>query len=317
LANPSLAMSVVVVTPGGCADVRRLLRHLRAQTAREQLELVLVAPATPRDLAEVEGVFGQVRVVEDSLRTVVAGRVAGIRQASAPVVALTEEHSYPDPDWAAALIQAHRGPWAVVGPAMGNANPDRTTSWASFVVLYGKWMIPSTSGVVDDLPGHNSSYKRDLLLQYGDDLEKWVEFEYSLHQDLRARGYQLYQAASARTYHRNVTLPVSWFREQFYTGRIFAGVRAARWPLPQRLLYIVGSPMIPLVRLGRCLNEIRRRGLQDHLLPRVLPTMILGLVVTTLGEVVGYAVGQGRTSETLTDLELYRERHTYPTPTSR
>ena len=45
---------------------------------------------------------------------------------------------------------------------------------------------------VDYLPGHNSSYKRDVLLGYGDRLESMMESETVLHWDLRAKGHRLY-----------------------------------------------------------------------------------------------------------------------------
>lgn len=61
-------------------------------------------------------------------------RAAGIRQANAPVVAFVEDHSYPDPDWAERLIEAHRKLWAAVGPVMMvNANPATMISWPIFL----------------------------------------------------------------------------------------------------------------------------------------------------------------------------------------
>ena len=44
------------------------------------------------------------------------------------VVAFGEEHCFPEPGWAQALIDAHREDYAAVGPAMHNANPDTIVS---------------------------------------------------------------------------------------------------------------------------------------------------------------------------------------------
>ena len=101
-------------------------------------------------------------------------RVAGIRKARAPLVVLLEDHSFPAEGWAEALIRAHAGPWSAVGPAVGLANLHCMKAWANYLIQYSPWMKPAQSGVIDDLPGHNSSYKKELLLGYGDDLESMM-----------------------------------------------------------------------------------------------------------------------------------------------
>jgi hypothetical protein len=156
------------------------------------------------------------------------GNAAGVRHASAPVVALAEDHSYPDPDWAAALIGAHRHAWAAVGPAVRNANPKSVTSWADFLIAYGPWSEPATAGEVEHLPGHNSSYKRAILLDYGPELEAMLGAESVLHWDLRARGSRLYLEPKAKIAHLNFGLLSSLARAQFHGGRLLAAVRAQR-----------------------------------------------------------------------------------------
>ena len=113
--------------------------------------------------------FSSVKVVPiDSAASVARANAAGIRAATSSVVALTEDHSFPDPEWAENLIKAHEQPWAAVGPAVRNANPATAVSWADFFIGYGPWAEPISAGTVDFLPGHNSSYKRAVLLEYED-----------------------------------------------------------------------------------------------------------------------------------------------------
>ena len=70
------------------------------------------ASALGLDQAELAGFF-RVQVVEaDPIRSGAAARAAGICQATAPVVALGEDHSFPDPDWAAG---SHCRPPAALG----------------------------------------------------------------------------------------------------------------------------------------------------------------------------------------------------------
>jgi hypothetical protein len=44
------------------------------------------------------------------------------------VVALAGDHSYPDPDWAAALMGVHQNPWAAVIPPLPCFQPLLTSA---------------------------------------------------------------------------------------------------------------------------------------------------------------------------------------------
>jgi hypothetical protein len=162
--------------------------------------------------------------------------------------------------------------------------------------------------VTDHLPGHNSSYKRAILLDYGTELEAMLESESVLHWDLRAKGYQLYLEPAAEISHLNFGLLSSWIQAQFYNGRLFAATRARRWSPLQRLFYTGGAPLIPVVRFRRILQQLRS-GRRRNLPPGVLPTLILGLVVSAVGEMMGYALGAGDAKQKLSNFEFHRIRH--------
>jgi GT2 family glycosyltransferase len=306
-------MSVVLLTPKGYETIRRTIGHLREQTVRDRLEIVIVAPAAPEldlDRGELAD-FGGVQVVETGpMVSAAAARVAGIRRATAAIVALGEDHSFPDPDWAAALIAAHRQPWAVVGPTVANANPDTVISWANHLVEYGPWMDPASPGPVDFLPGHNSAYKRAVLLDYGPALEAMLEAECLLHQDFRSRGYQVYFEPRARTRHLNYSRPFSWMPSHFHGSRIFAAARAryGGWRAWQRLVYGGGAVLIPLVRLRRIWAGTRTVLGRGRFL-RLLPALSAVLLVSAAGEMAGYVTGPGRSMAKLTRLEFHRTRY--------
>jgi hypothetical protein len=308
--GPSLQLSVVIVTPDGYPTIRKTIRHLRAQTVLDALELVIVAPSRA-DIEEYEPelrCFPRVRIVEiGALRTTGSARAAGIRAATAPLVVLSEDHCYPEPGWAGALIQAHRQPWAAVGPAFGNANPESLISWAGAFVNLSRWLAPVTSRVVDDLPGRNCSYKRALLLEFGDQLEAMLDAESEMHASLRARGYALYLESAARTNHRNISEIKAFIDEQFLVGRLFGGARARSWSPAQRVLRIGAAPLVPWVRLRRIVPDIRRAGRERALLPHVLPALVLGLVAHALGETAGFARGIGDADVRISRLEFHRE----------
>jgi len=305
-------MSVVIVTPDRYETIRKTVQHLRAQTVSDRLELVIVAPSAGQlglDDRELKDFF-QFRVVEvGAISSIARAYAAGIRQASAPVVVLSEDHSFPETRWAEALIERHREPWAVVGPAVRNANPDGLISWADFLLGYGAWLDPAPGGEIDHLPGHNSSYKRAILLDYDSELEALLEAECVLHWDLLSRGYRFYLEAAAKTAHLNFGRVSPWIPYLVQAGRVFAAARARRWPLRRRMLYAGGAPLIPFVRLWRIRSDIRRPGRPAHLWPRVVPALLMGLTLDAVGQALGYAFGAGSAGQKLSSFEFHRDRH--------
>jgi hypothetical protein len=300
------AMSVIIATER-FETIRKTIQHLHAQTMRDQLEIVIAAP-TAEALAfnpeEVEGFFG-VRVVEVGSITVLPwARATAIRHASAPIVAMAESHSFPSPGWAEALLDAHRGPWAVVGPVFTNANPASALSRSNLVADYGKWMSHAAAGELSDLPGRNIAYKRAVLQEYDTELEAMMEVETIFHWELRRKGHRFYLEPRATTAHVNVSLPWPWLVERFNAGRWFAGARSWRWPLVRRLLYAAGSPLIPLIRMRRTLLDIRQAR-QGYLL-RILPALFVGLIVGAGGEMLGYVLGAGPAKRFVSQIELYK-----------
>src|SRR5262245_17315651 len=112
-------LSVVLATRERYSSIRKTISCLRAQTACEQIELVIVAPSwSGLDLDERQvNDFGDYQVVEiGRFESIGRANAEGIRHAKAPVVALAEDHCFPDPQWAERLIASHQGPWSAIGP---------------------------------------------------------------------------------------------------------------------------------------------------------------------------------------------------------
>lgn len=306
------ALSVVLATPDDYESLHLTMRYLRAQTVRERLEIILVGPtedvirAPASDLA---GFWGHQRIAVGPVTSISRANAAAVRRARAPLVALAEDHCFPEAGWAAALIAAHEGPWAVVGPAIRNANPATVVSWCDFVVGYGPWMDPVEAGPAPFLPGHNSCYKKAILLEYGTRLEDMLEAETVMHFDLRRRGHRLSLAPTARAAHTNFALIASWLPVMYHQGRVFGASRAREWGAGRRLLYAGASPLIPAVRLWRCLREMRRLGRAAPSPVRLAPMLALGLVMDGAGQMMGYLFGAGRSVERVARYEFHRFRH--------
>lgn len=302
-------MSVVLVTPGGLEPVRATLACLRAQTVRERLEVVLVGPGlTPSsaDAAALEQLGSTVLVETGGPTTTAAGLAAGVRRSTAPLVAFTEEHSAPQPEWAERLIAAHDGPWAVVGPAIVLLNPETRTGRADYVLAFGRWAPQAPPGPAAELPGHNSAYKREVLLSLGPELEPALAVETVLHWRLRSEGARLLFEPAARTGHLLASSFRRWLRVRFERGRILAARRGSAFSPARRALYVAGSPLIPLVRLGRLTRELPRGASWRDYGLGVLAVATVGAVLEAAGEAAGYARGAGTAERRLSEYELRR-----------
>ncbi len=306
------ALSAVILVRGGFDAVEVITRQLATQALRDQIEVIYVSP-TPLAVpdAAVRPFWGHQVVLEPDQRVSGPARAAGVQQARADVVVFVEDHCFPTRGWADALLRAHEQPWAVVGPAILNANPRTVLSWANLLIEYGPWLSPCERGACDHAPGHNSAYKRSLLLEYGDDLADMLDAESVLHWDLRRRGFGVAMEPDARSRHLNFALFVPSLAVRYFGGRLFASSRSRSWRIGRRLAYALAAPLIPLVRFSRLRGQAAR--LADSRPRRgLLPLAFLLLIVDALGEAAGYALGAGSSGSKMRDLEFDRTRYLAP-----
>ena len=93
---------------------------------------------------------------------------------------------------------------------------------------------------------------------------------------------------------------------QYQNGRSFAGNRALAWGPLRRAVYALGTVLLPPLRMWRVL----RRSAPD-MTGRVLPLTFAMLIAASLGELVGYLLGPGRSMNRLSAYELQRDRWVY------
>jgi GT2 family glycosyltransferase len=307
-------MSIVLVVYGESHSLRLVLDRLRLQTAAPVLECVLVATSKekPAILSQAGALSGlaAIKVMEmNTIESAGRAKAAGIAAASAPLVALLEDHSLPESDWAELLIRAHEtSDYAAVAPVIKNANPGTAASWGCFLVYYGQDMFARSQDELKHLPGNHSCYRRNILLEYKSRLPDLLEAEFVLHQDLRTRGFRLFQDPGACAFHINHPRLRSSLEEYVLSSRVFATERAAKWKLTRRVSYVFGSPMIPFVRLLRIAKYIRKAGLDLGSLSRAAPAVFLILCSGAAGEMMGYAFGAGNARAGLRRFESERHR---------
>ena len=304
------ALAVVLTTRSGWEPVEATLRCLAAQTVADRIELVLVALTSeppgepPADVARLAG--HQVVALPDA-GSVAEANAAGALVSQAPVIAFGEDHSFPLPEWAEALLARHEEPWAVVGPLVRNANPRTATSWADFLLGYAPFAEGGSGGEAAESPGHNSSYKRALLERHAGELVAAMTAEWLFHGRLRAQGERIYLEPCAITRHVNFALPRVFLATKFSAARSGTVVRARGWPWPRRLVYCGGSVILPALRGLRLLRGLSPAQRATVPLARTAPMLLAGLIVDAAGQAAGFVSGASGPAQDA-DLELERVR---------
>jgi hypothetical protein len=294
--NKQPDLSVVILAPRGYGHIRKVVQSLGQQSAANNLELVIVAPSNEQ-LALVSDdlePFLNHQVLRISLMdTPGQGKAAGVLKANAPIVGFLEDHTFPASGWAEALIRTHRQDCAAVGPVIRNANPETKVSWSHFLLFFSQWLEPIPAGEVDSINWNSSSYKLNLLLEFGPELPRLLRTENNLQGELRKKGHRILIEPDAVIYHYNFSRLMPWFLELLNVGLVFANGRSLKWGILRRLGYCLGSPLIPLIRLARILPRARRAGLNARILWGIMPILLLGILVNTVGEALGYAINNG------------------------
>jgi hypothetical protein len=304
---------VILVATDNYALIRNAVRNLTRQSG-VAIELVIAAPRAltasigADDANDLSSFARWEHVVIADGTAFDDARAAAVRAASAPIVAFTEDHSFPQPGWATALVEAFVDGVSVVGPVVHNGNPRSVTSRANFLLEYGDWMPPGRRNGHSHLPGHNSAYRRDVLLALGDRLTPMIEAESVLHWELGRSGHGLTQEPNAATRHVNFSRFGPSIALRYHLGRAFAVRRSVEWSALKRLGYAAAFPLIALVRVAR----IARMGLKSNELASTmtaLPMVAAMVTVSSVGEAVGNVTRQAASSTAyLSDIEHNRRR---------
>jgi hypothetical protein len=307
-------LSVILGIEHEYQEVRRTLRCLQQQSIAAHLEIVLVMPqALPIPAADFSMFWGWQSVI-----STLPNYADGIRAAQAEFVVFSEEHSFPLPDWAAALLAACDAPQiAVVSPLLHNANPRTLLSWGYLFAHFGQWLLPARQIVIEGIT-HNSLYRKAVLLeQFADNLAEVLNSEVAMHRVLRAKGYEIVFDPRAQTRHINISRWSFALRSQFYGGQLFGGERSRYWSARKRLLYALGVPLVPFLRVWRLRESLRRyhQAGKYTLIPLLIYLWGL-LFVAAAGEFVGYMWGSTLETKLRTE-KAQHHRLTKITPTDR
>jgi hypothetical protein len=171
----------------------------------------------------------------------------------------------------------------------------------------GAWAPPAVAGKVTSVASHNSSYRRDVLLDLGNELDVLMVSETLLHWRLLELGHRIFLEPRAKAVHVNPSRLKTFLYVRFFGGRAFAGVWSRDWPWKRRLYFAAIAPLAEIKRIFRVVRDAQRRNTPIRSI-RLAPLLLLAWLLASAGYVTGYLFGAGRSLGFASRLYFNRSR---------
>jgi glycosyltransferase involved in cell wall biosynthesis len=290
-------LSIVIASVYSRADIVQLLESIRTQRKSRHIE-VIVAHGSVEGLSQnLEGQYAEViflRFPPKSTLPLLWG--AGISRSRGKVIAILDTRTILDEQWIDATLISHEGSDPIVGGAVESTPREKWLDWAAYFCEYGQFMHPLTEGAATELPGNNLSFKR-WVLSRGREFIEPAFWKTHWCRQLQREGVQLVAKPSIVVYDKKSYHPGPFLVRRFHHGRCFAGMRGKRVSLCLRGAFLMGSPLLPVLLLGRTIRAVagKRRYVKEFIF--ALPFSLLAILCWSLGEFCGYLAGPGKSCQ--------------------
>jgi glycosyltransferase involved in cell wall biosynthesis len=287
-------LSVVIPTVNGLADLTGCLDALAVDARRTPLEAIVADRVGEGLRREISARYPWVRVLDAAPGTTIPQlRAMAFEAATAPIVAVIEDHVQVPPGWAEQMLAAHARGEEVVAGAVDNAATERLVDWAAFLCEYSHLLAPLPSGPVPSIAGNNTTYRRALLDRFRDAVTSG-RWEDHLHEVLRANGVALHCHPEIAVGHKKHYTVWEYASQRYLYARSFAGARVRDRGLPARALYAgAAAVLLPPLLLARIVGRVWSRPPYRPMLLRSLPLLPVFVAAWAAGEVVGASFGPG------------------------
>lgn len=285
-------LSIIIPSVNSYDDLRSCLAALSAQQSAVP-EVIVVDRLGDTVRKAVQRDFPDTLILPVAADTTIpAMRAIGIATATAPAVAVIEDHVIVPPDWARRMLDALAEGHDVVGGAIENAATETWIDWAAFLCEYSASLPPLPAGPSGGVPGNNVIYRKEVLNRYGDILaqHKW---ENHLHDAMKADGITLIMRPDIVVGHKMHYTFWLYFSQRFLYSRSYAGARVSGAPLPRRLAMGMAAFALPPLMFYRTVQRILSKGTYVGHLVKSLPLLVPFCLSWGAGEIAGYWFGPG------------------------
>jgi glycosyltransferase involved in cell wall biosynthesis len=299
--NSSCQVSVVIGVHNAAAVIKLCLDTLQSQI-QGNAEIIVADSSTDGTDRIIREQFPAVRLLHFAEPLNLPQlRGKGIEIAKGNIIAIIDPYSIVDPRWLDELIEVHKKRSnLIIGGVVDlfAAEQQNLLAWAIYINEYGMFMNPVEAGEMEILPGSNISYKRSVL--FAGDAPKQTEFwKTFVNWDIEQAGSGLWQSPDFLV---SLNKPIAFgdfFWSRFEHGRCFAGMRAQKLSVGERILRALTAPLLPGVFLWRWGKRYWRKDRYRSKFLLTLPLQVLLFGNWALGEFVGYLFGAGQSCRRL------------------
>lgn len=281
----SPGLTVVIAVKGGEANLGAILERMVVTDPHMVDVLFCVAGPAPEALKQIGA---RHRVIEASEAALVPHLWRdGLVAAQSDRVALTTAQFVPPEAWVEGLLSADLDHWAGVGGPIendGEANPVR---WAVYFLRYWKFAPPVSLGPADEIAADNAVYDRAEVMKHPDLLAQGF-WEPSFHARFRADGRGLCLDERLLSRYRGHDGVDDFSRQRFAHGRAFAVTRGRSGSRAAAAAYLLATPLLPPLLIGRIMSKAFRLRLHAVRLFQALPWLIVFVAAWSAGEAAGY-----------------------------
>lgn len=292
-ATPAPVLSVVVPSVNSYEDLDGCLRALEAQGV--VLEVIVVDRLGEHVRHWVRKEHPGTRVIAvPGDATIPRMRALAIRAATAPAVAVIEDHVIVPPGWARAMLAALAGGADVAGGAVENAATGTWIDWAAFLCEYSATLPPLPAGPSDWLPGNNVIYRTAVLRRHDAVLDEG-RWENRLHDAIREGGTVLVMHPEIVVGHKMHYSFGLYMAQRYLYSRSYAGARRDGMPKAKRIIMGAAALVVlPPLMFLRTIGRIRAKRRHPRELMRSLPLLVPFCLSWGAGEAAGWWFGPGR-----------------------
>lgn len=286
------ALSVVVPSVNGWGDLEGCLAALEREGAGTALQVLVVERCGASVRERVAARFPWVQPLPVGPEVSIPQmRALAFDRATAPSVAVIEDHVLVPPGWARALLLARESA-AVVGGGVRNSATGSLLDWAAFLCEYSHLLPPLPAGASDWVTGNNTVYDRALLESHREVTHagRWENF---LHDTLRGEGVALVCRPDIVVDHKKHYTFGEYFSQRYLYARSYAGARVADAPPLHRLAFGLAAFALPPLLLWRTVSRTMRKQVDRKLVWQTVPLTALFVCAWGAGEVMGYWFGAG------------------------
>jgi hypothetical protein len=240
-------------------------------------------------------------LTHSELRAYAAGIARG------EIIAYVEDHVIVVPGWLSVLLKDFALGYAGVGGVPGILNPGAGISDAVSMMNYLPWLRVNQPTEFYSLPGHNSAYRRDVLLSLGDELATLLSSEFLLGLQLKGRGHKMLVDPAAQFMHVNEQRLRMIALGYYYWNLIFGRSRAHiyHWSWIRRIAQALAIPLVPFVRLFKILVFLEKNDRATlPLFFRSIGVILVANTSAAVGIAQGCLLGAGDAGFKFRDYEL-------------